>query len=49
MPYGLTNTPAVFQEFINENFRYLVNSYIIVYIDILVYSPTFMFTMFALY
>lgn len=41
MPYGLTNTPAVFQEFMNENFRDLVNSYITVYIDILVYSPTY--------
>lgn len=38
-PYGLANAPAVFQSFINEIFRYLLNQYVIAYIDdILIYS-----------
>lgn len=40
MLYGLTNTPAVFQIFINEIFRDFLNKYMIVYINcILNYSP----------
>ncbi|XP_016359562.1 RNA-directed DNA polymerase homolog [Sinocyclocheilus anshuiensis] len=39
MPYGLANAPAVFQSFINEIFRDLLNQYVIAYIDdILIYS-----------
>lgn len=41
MPYGLANSPSVFQSFVNEIFRDLLNSCVIVYIDdILVYSKT---------
>ncbi len=40
MPYGLANSPAVFQSFINEIFRDLLNKCIVAYIDdILIYSP----------
>jgi len=38
MPYGLANSPAVFQSFINEIFRDILNKYVIAYIDdILIY------------
>ncbi|KAL0173249.1 hypothetical protein M9458_033560, partial [Cirrhinus mrigala] len=41
MPYGLANSPAVFQCFINEIFRDLLNKYVIAYIDdILIYSKS---------
>uniref|UniRef100_A0A8C1UCL9 ribonuclease H n=1 Tax=Cyprinus carpio TaxID=7962 RepID=A0A8C1UCL9_CYPCA len=41
MPYGLANAPAVFQSFINEIFRDLLNQYVIAYIDdILIYSKS---------
>ncbi|KAL0168697.1 hypothetical protein M9458_036919, partial [Cirrhinus mrigala] len=41
MPYGLANSPAVFQSFINEIFKDLLNQYVIAYIDdILIYSKT---------
>ncbi|KAI2645252.1 Transposon Tf2-6 polyprotein [Labeo rohita] len=41
MPYGMANSPAVFQSFINEIFKDLLNKYVIAYIDdILVYSKT---------
>ncbi|KAI2654625.1 Transposon Tf2-9 polyprotein [Labeo rohita] len=41
MPYGLANSPAVFQCFINEIFKDLLNKYVIAYIDdILVYSKS---------
>ncbi|KAI2659768.1 Transposon Tf2-6 polyprotein [Labeo rohita] len=41
MPYGLANSPAVFQSFINEVFRDLLNKYVIAYIDdILIYSKS---------
>ncbi|KAI2645745.1 Transposon Tf2-9 polyprotein [Labeo rohita] len=41
MPYGLANSPAVFQSFINEIFKDLLNKYVIAYIDdILVYSKS---------
>lgn len=41
MPYGLANAPAVFQSFINEIFKELLNKYVVAYIDdILIYSKT---------
>ncbi len=41
MPYGLANSPAVFQSFINDIFRDLLNQYVIAYIDdILIYSKS---------
>ncbi|KAI2644826.1 Transposon Tf2-8 polyprotein [Labeo rohita] len=41
MPYGMANSPAVFQSFINEIFKDLLNKFVIAYIDnILVYSET---------
>lgn len=42
MPYGLANSPAVFQSIINEIICDLLNRCIIAYIeDILIYSPNF--------
>lgn len=39
MPCGLTNSPAVFQSFINEIFCDLLNQFVIAYMDdILIYS-----------
>lgn len=39
MPFGLVNSPSVFQSFINDVFRDMVNRWVIVYIDdILIYS-----------
>ncbi len=39
MPYGLANSPSVFQGFMNEVFRQFLHQFIIVYIDdILIYS-----------
>ncbi len=39
MPFGLSNSPSVFQSFINEVFRDMLNRWLIVYIDdILIYS-----------
>ncbi|KAK3513165.1 hypothetical protein QTP70_009680 [Hemibagrus guttatus] len=41
MPYGLDNAPAVFQSFINEIFRDVLNKYVVAYIDdILIYSKS---------
>uniref|UniRef100_A0A4W5RRF9 ribonuclease H n=1 Tax=Hucho hucho TaxID=62062 RepID=A0A4W5RRF9_9TELE len=41
MPYGLTNSPAIFQSFINEIFKDLINQFVVAYIDdILIYSKT---------
>ncbi|KAK3560394.1 hypothetical protein QTP86_008482 [Hemibagrus guttatus] len=41
MPYGLANAPAVFQSFINEIFRDVLNKYVVAYIDdILIYSKS---------
>ncbi len=40
MPYGLSNSPSVFQNFMNEVFRDMLHRFVIVYIDdILIYSP----------
>ncbi len=40
MPYGLSNSPSVFQSFMNEIFRDMLHRFIVVYIDnILIYSP----------
>ncbi|KAK3512014.1 hypothetical protein QTP70_027615 [Hemibagrus guttatus] len=33
MPYGLANAPAVFQSFINEIFRDILNKYVVAYIN----------------
>uniref|UniRef100_A0A4W5K794 Gypsy retrotransposon integrase-like protein 1 n=1 Tax=Hucho hucho TaxID=62062 RepID=A0A4W5K794_9TELE len=42
MPFGLSNSPSVFQSFINDVFRDMLNRWVIVYIDdILVYSNTY--------
>ncbi len=41
MPFGLVNSPSIFQSFINDVFRDMLNRFVIVYIDdILVYSKT---------
>ncbi len=41
MPFGLVNSPSVFQSFINDVFRDMLDHYVIVYSDdILVYSET---------
>ncbi|KAL0150131.1 hypothetical protein M9458_054558 [Cirrhinus mrigala] len=40
MPYGLSNSPSIFQNFTNEIFKDMLNRFVIVYIDdILFYSP----------
>ncbi|XDV24073.1 hypothetical protein PO909_028351 [Leuciscus waleckii] len=42
MPFGLANSPSVFQALVNEVFRDMLNQKLIVYIDdILIYSETF--------
>lgn len=39
MPFGLKNTPAVFQRFMNDLFSDLIDIYVVVYLDdILIYS-----------
>lgn len=39
MPFGLANSPSVFQSFINDVFRDMLDRWVIVYIDdILIYS-----------
>ncbi len=41
MPFGLVNSPSVFQAFINDVFRDMLNRWVIVYMDdILVYSDS---------
>ncbi len=41
MPFGLANSPSIFQSFINEVFRDMLNRWVIVYIDdILIYSTS---------
>ncbi|KAL0147890.1 hypothetical protein M9458_056811 [Cirrhinus mrigala] len=40
MPYGLSNSPSIFQNFLNKIFRDMLNQFIIIYTDdILIYSP----------
>ncbi len=42
MPFGLVNSPSVFQAFINDVFRDMLGQWAIVYMDdILIYSDTF--------
>lgn len=42
MPFGLTNSPSVFQSYVNDIFRDLIDHFIIVYIDdILIYSNSY--------
>ncbi|KAL0200273.1 hypothetical protein M9458_003460, partial [Cirrhinus mrigala] len=38
MPYGLSISPSIFQTFMNEVFRGFLHRFVIVYIDILIYS-----------
>ncbi len=41
MPFGLANSPSVFQSFMNDVFRDMLDRWVIVYIDnILIYSNT---------
>lgn len=41
MPFGLTNTPSVFQALVNDVFRDMLNMFLFVYIDdILMFSET---------
>ncbi len=41
MPFGLANSPSVFQSFMNDIFRDMLDRWVIVYIDdILIYSNT---------
>ena len=41
MPFGLTNTPAVFQVLVNDVLRDFLNCFIFVYLDdILIFSHT---------
>ncbi len=41
MPYGLSNSPSIFQNFMHEIFRDMINRFVLIYIDdILIYSPT---------
>lgn len=41
MLFGLANSPSVFQAFINDTFRDMLNQFVIVYINnILIYSST---------
>jgi len=43
MPFGLTNTPAAFQHFMNNVFSNLLDMCIVVYLDdILIYSDDIM-------
>ncbi|KAL0192201.1 hypothetical protein M9458_010497, partial [Cirrhinus mrigala] len=38
MPYGLSVSPSVFQTFMNEVFQEFLHRFVVVYIDILIYS-----------
>ncbi len=41
MPNGLSNSPSIFQNFMHEIFRDMINRFVLIYIDdILIYSPT---------
>ncbi|KAL0172449.1 hypothetical protein M9458_032760, partial [Cirrhinus mrigala] len=40
MPYGLSNSPSIFQNFMNKIYRDMLHQFVIIYIDdILIYSP----------
>ncbi|CAJ0966380.1 unnamed protein product [Ranitomeya imitator] len=39
MPFGLCNAPAVFQDFVNDIFRDMLTTSVVVYLDILIFSP----------
>ena len=40
MPFGVTNAPAIFIDFMNKVFRTFLDSFVIVLDDILVYSQS---------
>lgn len=43
MAYGLVNTPAVFQAFVNNVFRDMLNRFVMICLDdILIHSRTFL-------
>lgn len=40
MPFGLTNTPAIFQNLVNDILQYILNMFVFVYLDdIHIFSP----------
>jgi len=42
MPFGVTNAPTVFMDYMNRSFHPFLDSFVVVFIDvILVYSKTF--------
>lgn len=40
MPFGLTNAPAVFQALVNDVLQDMLNKFLFVYLDILIFSET---------
>jgi hypothetical protein len=41
MPFGLSNSPAVFQALVNDNLRDMLNLFVFLYLeDILIFSKT---------
>lgn len=49
MPYGLVNAPFVFQDFMHNIFRHLLNRFVIVYIDDnFIYSNVALLPMFSM-